>query len=268
MSTMRNAIQRRNHRERAQPLARSKWGLLEKGKDYKLRAKDHKEKQKRLKILREKAALANPDEFSFKMLSSATKNGQRIADRGNEALSVNAVKLLKTQDKGYLRVMAQRTRRERERLEGEVQVVGKGEVRALREVEDEEDEDDEEEEMVKARKITFVDTKDERDKLVDAVEDEDEEESDSGEAEEVTTKQLSRRTIEKLRRAEIEENRARKKREHQQQVRRNLLEAVRERERDLMQAEEELDLQRAKMSNSVGGVNKDGLKFKIRQRKR
>jgi len=32
MSSMRNAVQRRNHKERAQPLERSKWGLLEKHK--------------------------------------------------------------------------------------------------------------------------------------------------------------------------------------------------------------------------------------------
>lgn len=30
MSSMRNAVQRRNHKERAQPLEREKWGLLEK----------------------------------------------------------------------------------------------------------------------------------------------------------------------------------------------------------------------------------------------
>ena len=32
MSSMRNATQRRNHRERAQPADREKWGLLEKHK--------------------------------------------------------------------------------------------------------------------------------------------------------------------------------------------------------------------------------------------
>lgn len=32
MSSMRNAVQRRNHRERAQPLERQKWGILEKHK--------------------------------------------------------------------------------------------------------------------------------------------------------------------------------------------------------------------------------------------
>lgn len=32
MSSMRNAVQRRNHKERAQPLEREKWGILEKNK--------------------------------------------------------------------------------------------------------------------------------------------------------------------------------------------------------------------------------------------
>jgi U3 small nucleolar RNA-associated protein 11 len=35
-----------------------------------------------------------------------------------------------------------------------------------------------------------------------------------------------------------------------------------------MIAEEELEKQRAKMSNTVGGTNKDGVKFKIRERKK
>lgn len=32
MSSMRNAVQRRNHKERAQPKEREKWGVLEKHK--------------------------------------------------------------------------------------------------------------------------------------------------------------------------------------------------------------------------------------------
>ena len=47
-----------------------------------------------------------------------------------------------------------------------------------------------------------------------------------------------------------------------------LLEAIKRRERELVTAEQELDLQRAKMSNSIGGLNKKGVKFKIRERKR
>lgn len=52
----------------------------------------------------------------------AHDNGQKVADRGNPVLSHDAVKLLKTQDAGYLKTMAQATRKKRERLEEEILV--------------------------------------------------------------------------------------------------------------------------------------------------
>lgn len=73
MSSLRNVIQRRNHRERGQLAGRERLGLLEKKKDYLLRAKDYHSKQRRLKALREKALFRNPDEFYFKMINSRTK---------------------------------------------------------------------------------------------------------------------------------------------------------------------------------------------------
>ena len=36
MSSMRNVVQRRNHKERAQPQGREKWGILEKHKVRKI----------------------------------------------------------------------------------------------------------------------------------------------------------------------------------------------------------------------------------------
>jgi U3 small nucleolar RNA-associated protein 11 len=74
MSTsLRNVVQRRNHKERGQLASREKLGLLEKKKDYLQRAKDYHGKQKRLKALREKALFRNPDEFYYKMINTQTK---------------------------------------------------------------------------------------------------------------------------------------------------------------------------------------------------
>lgn len=97
-------MSRRNHKERAQPLHRQRLGLLEKHKDYVHRAKDYKSKQDRIRKLREKAAFRNKDEFYWGMVKGKTKGGVAIGDRGNEALSADVVKLLKTQDVGYLRI--------------------------------------------------------------------------------------------------------------------------------------------------------------------
>jgi hypothetical protein len=67
--------------------------------------------------LREKAAVKNPDEFSYKMLSSRTDEaGRLLADRGNKSLSQDVVRLLKTQDAGYLRTKLQIERKRQEKL--------------------------------------------------------------------------------------------------------------------------------------------------------
>ncbi|CAO3598939.1 unnamed protein product [Absidia cylindrospora] len=81
MSTsLRNVVQRRNHKERGQLAHREKFGLLEKKKDYLQRARDYHSKQKRLKALREKALFRNPDEFYFKMINSQTKKMEKLQE--------------------------------------------------------------------------------------------------------------------------------------------------------------------------------------------
>ncbi|KAH7665023.1 Small-subunit processome Utp11 protein [Dioscorea alata] len=75
MSSLRNAISRRAHKERAQPHNRKKFGILEKHKDYVVRAKSFHQKEETLKKLREKAAFKNPDEFSFAMINSRMVDG-------------------------------------------------------------------------------------------------------------------------------------------------------------------------------------------------
>lgn len=73
MSRWKNAAPRREHRERSQPAARAKLGLLEKHKDYKQRAVAYHRKQDRLQALKLRAAFRNPDEFSFRMLKTQTQ---------------------------------------------------------------------------------------------------------------------------------------------------------------------------------------------------
>jgi U3 small nucleolar RNA-associated protein 11 len=101
-STLRNAVKRITHKERSQPAARVKrFGLLEKHKDYVIRAKDYHKKKDYLKILKKKAANRNPDEFYFKMNNSFTSKGVHKEKRDG-TLDIATVKLLKTQDAGYI----------------------------------------------------------------------------------------------------------------------------------------------------------------------
>ena len=50
-SSLRNSLHRRNHKERSQLSHRQRVGILEKHKDYVLRARDYHSKQDRIKRL-------------------------------------------------------------------------------------------------------------------------------------------------------------------------------------------------------------------------
>lgn len=240
-----------------------------------MRAHDHKAKQARIKVLKEKASERNPDEFSFGMMSSTVdKAGRKVADRGNKSLDLDVVKLLKTQDAGYIRTMLQMVRKEREALEKRL-VLEDEEVRVLRDGDDE-----------RAGKHTvYVGKKEEQDEFDDDewfgrggempgrvglkepqvgndAQEEDEDESPK------TQKRLSKKQQEAQAMAKKQEKLFMSKRERAQERAAAHLEAVKARERALVAAEEELENQRAKMNHTVGGVNKNGVKFKIRERKR
>ncbi|KAH8813278.1 U3 small nucleolar RNA-associated protein-like protein Utp11 [Xylogone sp. PMI_703] len=240
---MRNAVQRRNHKERSQPEERKRFGLLEKHKDYSARAKDYGEKKKKLRQLREKALERNPDEFYYGMVhkkgpSAIGKNstGTVNGSRGNAVLSQDASRLFKTQDMGYIRTMRNKTLKEVAELEKRiVGITGDG------------------------TRIVFVDSEEEQRKIPEGedVDMDDEEEDSRGEEEEVEKIDTDTKNQRRLHQREINKLETR-------------LRAAKQRLKALADAEEALDLQRAKMAKSptVGGINKNGVKFKIRERKR
>ncbi|KNC82170.1 hypothetical protein SARC_05551, partial [Sphaeroforma arctica JP610] len=95
---------RRSHKERHQPRKRQKLGLLEKHKDYVLRAKDFASKRDRLKALQGKARERNPDEFYYKMVNTRTKNGvHQVAANRSENFDGDMHKLMATQDVEYVK---------------------------------------------------------------------------------------------------------------------------------------------------------------------
>ncbi|KAL7269652.1 UTP11-like, U3 small nucleolar ribonucleoprotein [Rhizina undulata] len=248
MSSLRNAVQRRNHKERSQLTERQKWGHLEKKKDYVLRARDYNLKKAKLSALRSKATTRNPDEFYFAMTSSHTRDGGiRVADRGNEVLSQDAVKLLKTQDAGYLRLQSSSERKKIEKLEKELGFV---------------DADD-----VKGKHVVFVD-KTQDAKNFDAAE-------HFGTHPELIGRRGNRLRMEQLKegvvvaserkkRSDAEEEQRRKEAQMEakkaaraKEMKYKELEARMKREEELKKVERELELQKARMQKApMAGKNK------------
>ena len=149
-------------------------------------------------------------------------------DRGNAVLSQDAVRLFKTQDLGYVRTMRNKTQKEVDDLERRVMGI-RGE----------------------GRKIVFVEDVEEQDERIGEDVDMDEDEDEEAEV-------------------DLEAKKLRKLQEKETNKLESKLTVARERLKALSEAEEALDLQRAKMAKSptVGGVNKNGVKFKVRERKR
>ncbi|KAF5714509.1 hypothetical protein FGLOB1_3462 [Fusarium globosum] len=268
MSSMRNAVARRPHRERAQPLERRRLGLLEKHKDYSLRAKDFNKKKAQLKNLKDKAAERNEDEFYFGMMSrkgpgSRIQDGKRWSgtvegDRGNKAMDVETVRLLKTQDIGYIRTMRQVVAKEVARLE-EQAVLTRG-FDKLDEDEDNEDEgSDSEFDFATApsrpkapRKIVFMDDEEQREETILDLEDQDD-----------ADKTFEGFDDDKKKEEDFERAKALRRLRRQ-------LENARKKLKALTDAEGELEIQRAKMAKTAtsGGTTRKGKKIMVRTRKR
>ncbi|KLU88036.1 hypothetical protein MAPG_07023 [Magnaporthiopsis poae ATCC 64411] len=251
--------QRPTHKERAQPLERQKLGLLEKHKDYSLRAKDFNKKKAYLKTLRQKAADRNEDEFYHKML-------------GNRALPVDAVRILKTQDLGYVRTMRSVLAKEVRELEERAAVAASfAKLDGADEDEDDEEEEDDDEDDDGARrrrkrrkpsKIVFSADTHERDLAMGGGDDgldaaDGDSEGFDGNGDEGVDAKGSNAEAQ----AKAAERAAKL---------RHKLRAARQRLKALADAEDGLEMQRIRMAKkaTTGAVTKAGKKIKIRERKR
>ncbi|EZG55908.1 DnaJ domain protein [Gregarina niphandrodes] len=76
MASSKHAVKRRVHLERATPAAKAKHGPLENRDQFLKRAKTLKKQQQTLNTLHKKAALRNPQEFNFKMISTRKEKGK------------------------------------------------------------------------------------------------------------------------------------------------------------------------------------------------
>lgn len=188
-------------------------------------------------------------------------------DRGNRPLDMDTVRLLKTQDIATLRMYRSTAVKEVARLEERVVGLGGTLVDVKRIQNDDDDDDDDDEEWAdegpsrkKPRKIVFADGVEEREQmLLDEVEKEvDDEDQEDGNDDAVSG---DKENPEKLR--------AEQRQQLLLKLQRRLANA-RKKLRTVTKAENELDLQRARMAKTptVGGVTKSGKKFKVRERKR
>ncbi|XP_028393096.1 probable U3 small nucleolar RNA-associated protein 11 [Dendronephthya gigantea] len=118
MSSFKNAKKslQKTHRERSQPSKRKQFGLLEKHKDYVLRAKDFHRKEDQLKLLREKARNKNPDEFYYKMIKTKTRDGVHVVE-GKKPYTKEQLKMMKSQDLNYARMKRITEKNKIERLQ-------------------------------------------------------------------------------------------------------------------------------------------------------
>lgn len=125
MSSLRNAVKRITHKERAQPRHRQHLGILEKKKDYKKRAEDYHRKEDRIKAMQERAAMRNPDEFYFGMHTSQVKDGKHKSLTAEEAsrLPPEMIQLMKDQDLSYVRMQKQKDVKRAERLQASLHLL-------------------------------------------------------------------------------------------------------------------------------------------------
>lgn len=206
--------------------------------------------------------------MSRKGPGNRVKDGKRWSgtvqgDRGNKVMDVETVRLLKTQDIGYIRTMRQVVSKEVAKLEEQV-VLTRGFDKLDEEDEEEQgDDDDSEFDFATApsrpkapRKIVFMDDEEQREEIIQQKMDED----DDQDAADKTFEGFDDQDKE-----DAEPERAKSLRRLRKQ-----LELARKKLAILKDAEGELEIQRAKMAKTAtsGGTTRKGKKIMVRTRKR
>lgn len=200
--------------------------------------------------------------FSADKLAGGKKwTGTVAGDRGNKALDIDTVRLLKTQDLGYLRTMRNVVSKEVEELEQKVVIAG-----AFAGIDTNGDSDDEDDfdsddatpqrpkPQPKPKKIIFAESVEEVEQKLPEPEDEDDVD-------------MSDDDFPKF---DKEKDLATLKREENAERLRRKLHNAKKKLKALTDAENELEMQRARMAKTatVGAITKNGKKIKVRERKR
>ena len=209
------------------------------------------------------------------MMNSKTEaGGRKIADRGNRSLSQDAVRLFKTQDASYLRNMMQITKKDRRKLEE--QLISEDAIHS---------ETIREDNVNCSRHLVFVDhiacqkdtnldmasghidmlepqfTISKHEKMIPP---------DVARLAELVDSQVPAEGFQKAKQRELSKTKSRDLRKQllrQRQMKESILNSLKRREDDVMAADWELDIQRGRMHNSIGGTTQTGFKFKLKERK-
>eukprot|EP00096_Caligus_rogercresseyi_P009681 TRINITY_DN3327_c0_g1_i1.p1 TRINITY_DN3327_c0_g1~~TRINITY_DN3327_c0_g1_i1.p1 ORF type:complete len:251 (-),score=79.53 TRINITY_DN3327_c0_g1_i1:115-867(-) len=131
MSSLKKASKlQKTHRERHQPEGRKAFGLLEKKKDYKLRANEYNAKKAILQKLRQKALDKNPDEFYHHMINSAVVNDMHQEKfKGEESeFTPEQIAVMQSQDIKYIIHRRNVEKKKVERLKASLHLISAGPI--------------------------------------------------------------------------------------------------------------------------------------------
>jgi U3 small nucleolar RNA-associated protein 11 len=122
MRSFTKSQKKREYKERGQIRSRRKWGMLEKKKDYRVRARDYNEKKKKMRNIQEKIFFRNKDEFYPKMISTKSTEGIHDPTSTDKEYTKEELQLMKTQDVKYIQMKAAIDQRKADRLSSSLSV--------------------------------------------------------------------------------------------------------------------------------------------------